>query len=144
MGSGRKPQANKTPWTDGHVVAPSIQPHAPVAQTVGVVRPDMPDEVAAFWDVLAPLALEQGTLVPATALELKLTCEVAVQQRLALANIRNGYGGYATLTKILEGKLRAFRLAPMGRELAPPASKEKPLSPLEKLKQQRQSLHAIK
>lgn len=104
----------------------------------------MPPDVGAFWDVLAPQALEQGTLIPATVLALKVVCELAVQQRLALANVKDGYGGYAALTKMLQGELRAFKLAPMGRELAAPAGKEKPLSPLEQLKRQRQSIHAVK
>lgn len=145
MGAGRKPQENKTPWTDGHVVPPAPAVAAPTMPAgLDIARPEMPADVGAFWDVFAPLALAQGTLVPATVYELKLTCEVAVQQQRALANIASGYGGYASLTKILEGKLRAFRLAPMGRELAPPSGREKPLSPLEKLKQQRQGIHAVK
>ena len=144
MGAGRKQQKNAVPWADEKpVVRPAPALPTAATETPGIVRPDLGAEVGGFWDALAPLAIEQGTLVPATAFEFRLLCEVAVQQQRALLNIASGYGAYSNLTKILEGKLRSFKLAPMGKELSAPA-KDKPMSALERLKQQRQGIHAVK
>lgn len=144
MGAGRKPQKNRVPWTDEPPAArPVVAAQAQPAETPGIVRPEMDADVGAFWDALAPLAAEQGTLVPATALEFRLLCEVAVQQQRALRNIASGYGAYSNLTKILEGKMRAFRLAPMGKEIAAP-QKDKPMTALERLRLKGQGLHAVK
>jgi hypothetical protein len=143
MGAGRRPQKNAVPWTDEKPATRPAQAPVHAAEVPGVVRPEMDADVGAFWDELAPLALEQGTLVPATALEFRLLCEVAVQQQRALRNIASGYGAYSNLTKILEGKLRSFKLAPMGKEIAAPP-KEKPMTALERLKMKGRGLHAVK
>ena len=142
-GAGRRPSGSVGEWPTGAaVVLPVSGPSQPVVVD-GIARPEMSDEVALFWDALAPLAAERGTLLPTTAYEFRVMCELAVQQRRALANIESGYGAYATLTKLLEGKLRAFKLAPTGRETGAPA-KEKPKSALDRLKEQRRGLHAVR
>jgi hypothetical protein len=105
-----------------------------------------------MWDRFAPLATAQCTLVPAMVPEFEAMCELAVLQAMALKRFRREgfteFGlkverSYRGLTQRLEIKMRAFRLAPMGKEIAPTA-KDKPLSPLERLKLQGQNLRAVK
>lgn len=160
VGAGRKPwkqQARVVQGGDasagGHA-EPKAQNPEPATKTLAtaVVRPKLSPAVRAVWDALAPRAVEQGTLVPATAYEFRTLCELAVQQRECLKACQEEgfteYGlkigtHYRGLTQRLEGKLRAFKLGPMGKEIAAPAG-EKPMTALERLKMKRQGLHAVK
>lgn len=160
IGAGRKPWKNQARVVAGGgdttAATPeprTLNPEPRSSEPSKVARPKLSPAVRAVWDALAPQAVAQGTLVPATAFEFRTLCELAVEQKRCLkAYEAEGFtdlgmkmgAHYRGLTQRLETKLRAFRLAPMGRELAPPAGKEKPLSPLEQLKRQRQNLHAVK
>lgn len=151
VGAGRKPWKNKARVIAGGEALSSEQSHASRVSSA-VAKPKLPKAVGDVWDELAPRATDQGTLVPETAFEFRTLCEIAVEQRKCLcAAEEEGFtqlglkigAHYRGLTQRLETKLRAFKLAPMGKEIVAPA-KDKPLTALEKLKQQRQGIHAVK
>src|SRR5262245_41131491 len=83
-----------------------------------------------LYDQLAPLARQQGTLVPATELEFGVLVDLLVmQQRVQRALVRakridTGFEllmrTHASLTRRVEAKLRAFCLAPRGQRLIAP------------------------
>jgi hypothetical protein len=106
----------------------------PVGEPLPAV--DVPDELTSreqrIWDELAPLALAARTLVPATAGELKMLCsleadlaEVMRERRKEGLTIRGQMlmRTYLMLVQRVEAKRRAFKLAPMGKDMVPP---EKP------------------
>src|SRR4051812_38999916 len=160
---GLRPNAGRKPWKHrasvlraDAPVSPSHVPSAPPVLSVpaAVTKPDgLSAEVSLVWDVLASVATAEGTLVAATAYEFRELCELAVQQ----ARVRDRFAAepqitefslklekaYRGLTQRLEQKLRAFKLAPMGKEIAPAAGREKPKSALEQLKDRRKGLHVV-
>lgn len=104
------------------------------------------------WEVLAPAATAAGTLVATTAADFRELCRLHVHVAQAHAEFTkvgwNEYGlklerAYRGAVQRLEAKMRAFRLAPIGKEIAPPAQ-EKPKSALEILQAQRAKLVAVK
>lgn len=160
VGAGRKPWKHAARVVTGgdagqggsasqSASAPAV---APAAAAAKVMRPKLVPAVRAVWDALAPQATEQGTLVQATAFEFRVMCELVVEHRECLKALQKEKftqlglkigAHYRGLTQRLETKMRAFKLAPMGKEIAPPA-KDKPLTALERLKLKRQNLHAVK
>jgi hypothetical protein len=117
-----------------------------------VPKPEVSKKVAAVWDELAGRATAEQTLTASTVSEFVSLCELTVQHRACLAALEKagidsdkGLGlarVYATLTQRVEGKMRAFRLAPMGKPLG--STQEKPKTALERLRDQRQGIHAVK
>lgn len=133
----------------------------------------MPDGLTpaqrAVWESLAPHALAQRTLIPATAERFARLCRNIVLERMMADQIEHDGltetrvslqmdekgGGLQTVEKkahTLLGKLigigqridtglTAFRLAPTGRALAP--SQEKPKSALAALRAKRTDLRAV-
>ena len=118
------------------------------APPVVVTKPKgLPTAQSAVWNLLAPLAWEQRTLTPATAFAFQQGCKVIVlEQKMADeieakgltsvavdTNIAADGGGSQLLTVKanplltrhtallvrVEAFLTRFRLAPMGKELAP-------------------------
>jgi hypothetical protein len=150
-GAGRRPRRLSAVPAPIEALKSDAAPAA--VSPVVVQKPDgLKKPVSAMWDRFAPLATAQGTLVPAMVPEFEAMCELAVLQAMALKRFRREgfteFGlkverSYRGLTQRLEIKMRAFRLAPMGKEIAPTA-KDKPLSPLERLKLQGQNLRAVK
>jgi hypothetical protein len=115
---------------------------------VAVAKPKgLPAGQATVWAMLAPLALEQRTLTPATAFAFQELCEAIVLKRDVLAVIEaDGLMSNRLATKMdpdgggqqvfeskahpliakwtallvrVEAGLTRFRLAPMGKEIAP-------------------------
>jgi len=97
--------------------------------------------VDAVYDELAPLAVAQGTLIPATEYEFRELCDLVVMHRQTRERLRRMrtvdakwhqlQRTFDMLTRRLETKLRSFCLAPMGRALVePPAAAQTPLDVL--------------
>jgi hypothetical protein len=149
VGSGRKPWKNvhrlvKQPEA---AAAPAQKADPPVEASTG-----LPADVQAVWDALAPRATAEGTLVPSTEAAFRLMCELAAHQakaQMELAVLGFTPDGlkvqkvYAALTRLVVEQMRAFRVAPIGKSIAPVAN-EKPMSPLERMKAKRQGLRAVK
>lgn len=123
-------------------------PAAPKAPVAPVPKPsDLPAGQSAVWDALSPHALAARTLTPGTAWAFRDLCEAIVLKRDMLAIIEadglmqnrlstkmdeNGGGEqvfeskahpllakWTALQVRVEAGLTRFRLAPMGKELAP-------------------------
>lgn len=154
-GSGGHPSAGRKP------AEPAIPADAPRPE---VLPPDgLTADQLAVWESLAPHAMAQRTLIPATAERFARLCRNIVLERLMAAQIEaDGLtetkvslqmdekgGGLQTVEKkahTLLGKLigigqridtglTAFRLAPTGRALA--MAEDKPKNALEKLQARR-------
>jgi hypothetical protein len=94
-----------------------------------VEPPKLNEREQLVWDELAPLAREARTLVPATVGDLKTLCVLEVEMADVLAERRKeGWSleglalakEYRGLVQRVEAKRRAFRLAPMGKDMTPP------------------------
>jgi hypothetical protein len=134
-------------------VVEASKPDPVPVEAATVPRPpvDYAALVAGVERVLRPLALAEGTLVPATEFEFQALCQLAVEQARALQAFQaegfTEFGlklerAYRGLTQRLETKLRSFKLAPFGKEIVP-AQAAKPKSALEQLKERAKSLRAV-
>lgn len=156
----------------GHVAAGRKPEEAPVASDTPLPTVEPPNDLTeaqrAVWDRLAPHALAQRTLIPATAERFARLCKNIVLERQMAAQIElDGLtetrvslqmdekgGGLQTVEKKahtllsrligigqrIDTGMTAFRLAPTGRVMAPPIQ-EKPKSALEQL--QARKLRAV-
>ena len=124
-----------------------MRPTARKPPIVAVAKPnDLPAGQSAVWDMLAPHALAQRTLTPATAFAFRELCEAVVLKRDVLAVVeqdglmqnrlstkmdQDGGGEqvfeskahpliakWTALLVRVEAGLTRFRLAPMGKEIA--------------------------
>lgn len=124
------------------------RPRAPKPPPVAVAKPKgLPEGQSQVWDALAPQAIAQRTLTPATAFAFVELCEAVVlkrdmariletdglmQNRLSTKMDESGGGEqvfeskahpliarWTALLVRVEAGLTRFRLAPMGKELAP-------------------------
>lgn len=124
---------------------------SPVAASVeppkGLSKPELE-----AWRLLAPAAINAGTLVPATEDDFRELCRLRVHvDQLYEAFVKAGineYGlklerAYRGAVQRLEAKTRAYRIAAVGKEIVQ-AAPEKPQSALEKLHAQRAQLRIIK
>lgn len=106
---------------------------APVVRVLGcagtVERPrDLPADQVAVWERWAPMAMAQRTLVPETVGDFRALCELETERASVLA-ARQAEGwtdvglrlaaAYRGLVQRIESKARAFRLAPIGKEMMP-------------------------
>jgi hypothetical protein len=139
---------------------PHDVPLPAAVEPVAVEMPaDMPEDQQAVWTSLAPFALEQRTLIPATAGSFRDLCAAIVVRDRILAKIDedgwtflkisvDGAGvehqelkrhpltsEYRGWEQRVEAGRARFKLAPMGKSIAP-EPKPQELSPLEKLQQQ--------
>ncbi len=130
----------------------STAPASDAPVTASIDKPKLSKAAGAVWDELSQRALEAGTLAPRTVGEFVDLCHLKVQLDRTLEKIEKAEVGsddwarlmrvYPTLTQRLEGKRRAFRLAPMGRPIEAETGKAK--SALEQLLEKRKGLHAAK
>ena len=131
IGAGRPKKPESARWLGGNAgkrgkkpsKAVSSEPLQPVEATILNEREQL------VWDELAPLALAARTLVPATAGDLKTLCALEVEMAEVLACRRaEGWTSeglqfakeYRGLVQRVEAKRRAFKLAPMGKDMTPP------------------------
>ena len=129
VGAGRKAKGERARWLSGGAdkrgPKPATVPEpAPVA-SVDVPAGLTPAELAA-WLVTAPHALAARTLTPATADDFTALCALEVEMAAVLTERRaEGWTArglalakeYRGLVQRVEAKRRAFKLAPMGKEM---------------------------
>lgn len=141
-GSRRSRARATTASARNQTPAGAAAPAPPVPPDVKI--PDAPgnltlDELA-IWNELAPLAEREGTLSDSTAIALRDLCEAMVLKRKLLRRIGDdglvvtGADGsdrahplltqFRGLMQRVEAGLIRFKLAPMGKELGPPSTKE--------------------
>lgn len=155
VGAGRKPKGavmHAIHGTKGAQAAVTAASTAPTAAEMRVTAPELPPSVRRIWDELAGQATAAGTLVPGTMADFVEMCRLrAHTDDLYAAFLKEGYTdfglklerAYRGSVQRLETKMRAFRLAPIGKELAS-TGQEKPKSALEKLQAKSQQLRAVK
>ena len=134
-GAGRKPKDRQQRWLDGGADrrggkpagAPEVPPTSR-GEPVEVPEALTPAELA-IWLVTAPYAQAAGTLTPATADDFHALCTLQVEMEAVLIERRaagwtpHGLSlarEFRGLVARVEGKRRAFKLAPMGKEMIQP------------------------
>ena len=140
IGAGRPPKDDRERWLDGNagkrgpkvakvLQMPPIEPVNPA--------PGLTERETAIWNELEPFALKARTLVPATRGDFAVLCQLEVEYADVLKERRaEGWtprGIFLAkevrgLLQRLEGKRRAFRLAPMGKEMVEPETPKDPFS----------------
>lgn len=141
IGAGRKPKGPpKVVGMDGRALVAPPGPSLEVAAAEPIAQPPegMREAEAAVWLALAPLAVAQQTLVPATVRGFRELCEQAVmKQQIADAIAAAGASTsgmdallrhYAKLAQRFDQSLARFRLTAAGKPEAA-ASKPKKASP---------------
>ena len=132
QGAGRKPKNAQERWLTGGADRRAPKPDgAPeVAPASDGDHPAVPAGLTpgelAIWLTTAPLAVQAGTLTAATVDDFHALCTLQVEMDAVLEERRaEGWTPrglqlareYRGLVTRVEGKRRAFRLAPMGKEL---------------------------
>lgn len=131
IGAGRPQKEETRRALDGGIGRRSV-PGQPVdvAPLEPIEAPDSltPAELA-VWITTAPLALAARTLIDGTADDFAVLCQLEVEMAAVLSERRQeGWSTrglalareYRGLVTRVENKRRAFRLAPMGREMVAP------------------------
>ena len=148
VGAGRKPWKYAARIVDGGVADTVAGESA--AEPVG--RRGLGVAARKVWDGLAPKATARGTLTGETAYAFAVLCRLCVQvDKVHAALELEGLTPdgrylarlYLGLVQRQETQLRAFRIAPEGKAIAP-VEAPKAKSAFERLKDQRQGLHAIR
>lgn len=131
-GAGRPPKDGRERWLDGGADKRGSKPSPPM-EPGPIADVEVPDTLTpgelATWLVNAPYALAARTLTPATADEFADLCALEVEMAAVLVERRaEGWTNhglalareYRGLVQRVEAKRRAFRLAPMGKEMVAP------------------------
>lgn len=133
-GSGRKPKDAALRALDGgrasHTakVLPGPAPNVPpVAPWLVVDEEHAPDDLTMderrVWLKLAPLALEKGTLTPATMLAFSLLCRnVVLERRYATSVSDAGSANHRGMIQRVDAELGDFGLRAFGKPSAAPLS----------------------
>lgn len=139
LGSGAKPKSQAQHWLTGDaggrgLGAKDAKPAAPLPIPAAPMH--LAEPAKGVWEQLAPFATEARTLTPATMLDFEELCELVIEMRGA-RQARQAAGWtdeglkfaptYRGLVQRVEGKMRSFRLAPIGKEM--PATEAKPDDP---------------
>lgn len=136
IGSGRKKKPSHLRGIDGgashSAMVPAADSVTPTKPIEGVPVPkDLFNEDLMAWEELAPLALEQRTLTPATALAFGILCRnVVLMRRMYASVLACGGADHRDLIKQVNTGLLAFKLRPNGEPIfeAEPAKPESKLS----------------
>lgn len=131
LGAGRPRKNESARWLGGNAGRRGVVKAAPVpaGPLHDVPAPELGVLEQAVWDELAPLALASRTLTPGTAGDLAMLCTLEVEMAEVLRERRAE--GWTTrgmflakefrgLVQRVEAKRRAFKLAPMGKDMIPP------------------------
>lgn len=156
---GMRPGAGRRP--DGADI-PSDAPLAEVLVPAGLTTDER--EV---WEALAPHALRERTLTEGTSVRFRMLCRAIVRERQMDQKIQEDGWTYIAVTvdgsgqerqslkahplcgpqrgmmQRIETGLQAFKLAPVGKPIPPPESKDKPKNALESLQSQRRDIRAV-
>ena len=142
-GSGRKPkrrvQSARGPVEIARVAAHVFE-HPGAGPAVGTAEPlappaDLSGQEREWWLLLAPHAVEAGTLTPATVVAFRLLIEnLGVLKDLATDATSRGSADHRGMLGRVDTELLAFNLAPVGKPMAvlPSAPTVVPVNPLEK------------
>lgn len=100
-----------------HPSAPTTMPAAPLPEVDEADAPnDLTTEERLVWLRLAPLALAQKTLKPATELAFSLLCRnIALERRFAASVMDAGGANHRGIIQRVENGLAAFNLRPFGK-----------------------------
>ncbi len=117
-GSGPKRRDPAAAWLGGSgkrgISSPrpaSVMPTDPV-----VVPADLDVEVRGVWEALAPHAIAQKTLTPASSLAFGLLCRnIVLEHRLATGTLTSAGPDHRGILARVESGLARFRLIPDGR-----------------------------
>jgi hypothetical protein len=137
VGAGRKPGMAVVGGVDVLPVVPVIDP--------GQVPEGFSPEQEAVWRELAPHAVRRQTLVQSTLLGFRQLCRLVVIERTIAADPDQvGGANHRGVLQRIDAELLRFDLAPNGKPHgdATGGVARKP-SNLERLKERRQTLHAI-
>jgi hypothetical protein len=135
VGAGRPRKTEAARWLGGNAgrrraAAPAARPTVPSTPLPPVPIPaGLSGAEQAVWQRDAPLALAARTLTPGTAADFAVLCALEVEMVEVLAARREE--GWTTrgmflakefrgLVQRVEAKRRAFKIAPMGKEMVPP------------------------
>ncbi len=132
-GSGRKPKAAAVRVLDGNAnhkgrVLPHPSSTPPPAAAAPIVDEEhAPDDLSLeerrVWLNLAPLALEKGTLTPATDLAFKILCRnVVVLEEYSRSVQERGSANHRGMIQRVDAELGDFGLRAFGKASAPAAA----------------------
>jgi hypothetical protein len=148
-GAGRKPKGELLRFIDGNAGrrrrrAQPAEPPSVITPAATAVEPParMTAEELAIWHEWAPLAVQAGTLTPATAAAFEQLCQTEADRRQLRARFtrRQPVLGetemafrreHRALVRELNARLKDFCLAPFGKQL-PGAAPEAEDDPLDK------------
>lgn len=137
VGAGRKKKNQTQHWLGGDAGKRGLGKRgkkAPPPPDTTVIAPPwtLDEKTRNVWESLAPHACTARTLTPATTRDFRDLCELVVDLdgvRVAMRQAGWTDDGlrlattYRGLVQRVEAKMRAFRLAPIGREMATEAPK---------------------
>lgn len=118
-----------------------------VVMTDDYPAPDtLSPEARQVWWQLAPLAVKRKTLTKSTAFSFELLCRnVVLEREIAKDLSQAGGANHRGIIQRVDAELLRFDLSPNGKPHGEAAeAAPKPKSPLEKLKERRRSLHAVR
>lgn len=127
VGAGRKRRDPKAAWLGGNAGKRGGPKARPVtAPKADVSRPDgMSKEDAAVWSELAPHALEQGTLIPATVTAFAWLCSLVVLERkLRAAPLAVAGPDHRGMMQRVEAGFARFRLTADGKPVVVEAAND--------------------
>lgn len=128
-GAGRKRKSEEARALDGnaghkakilqHPNAPEAQPLPPLPVLTDVdVPPELIGDERMVWLELAPFALQNRTLTPATALGFRMLCRnVALERNYSRSVNDRGGANHRGLIQRIDAELIRFNLAPCGKPL---------------------------
>lgn len=92
-----------------------------------VKRPkDLPEAETVVWGELAPHALGNGTLTPATAVAFAMLCRnVVIERKLSVSPLGVAGPDHRGMLARVEGLMLRFGLVPNGKAIAAPAADDK-------------------
>jgi hypothetical protein len=145
-GAGRKPKSADLRALDGNagrrgkvVTHPSVPPSStlvpPPPALPKLDEADAPDDLNAderkVWLELAPHAIANRTLTPATSLGFRMLCRNVAMERQYSQSVRDrGGANHRGLIQRIDAELLRFNLAPCGKPVAAPESAKPPVDPM--------------
>jgi hypothetical protein len=130
VGAGPKPKTKDAHWLGGDAGKRGMAGAGPAApaEPVVVIAPPVAlgEQARGVWEALAPHACAARTLTEATVRDFRELCELVVDMDAARAARRaEGWTdmglrlatAYRGLVQRVEAKMRAFKLAPIGKEM---------------------------
>lgn len=151
VGAGRKPKMKVVPPSKHPVTAPKVpSTNSDAGGSDPIEEFDAPDDLSAderkVWLKLAPHAFKRHTLTRATAMSFEMLCRNIVIERTLAKDVEQvGGANHRGIIQRIDAELLRFDLSPNGKPHGDVAGeKPKVQSALERLKERRQALHAVR